>query len=80
MNRNKFLIALVSLVVLGLSACGQKGPLIVERTNDEVRSSQEGLPNEISPSDGSESESEQPTEDELEEQLVYTPSLTCQKA
>ena len=67
MNRNKLLILVASLIVIGLSACGQKGPLIVERTNNEASSSQEGLPNEISPSDGSESESEQPTEDELKQ-------------
>lgn len=50
-------------LVLLLSACGQKGPLIVDPV-EPAATTQEALPNEISPTDGTESESEAESETE----------------
>lgn len=54
------------LLVLSVSACGQKGPLIVDPV-EPAATTQEVLPNEISPSDGTETESEAETETETED-------------
>ena len=60
MIATKNLVCLSALLAgtLSISACGQKGPLIVDRPPEDVIRTQEGLPNEISPDDGSESEAE----------------------
>ncbi len=57
MNKTLSVAAVFSACIL-ISACGQKGPLIVDRPPEDLTRTQEGLPNEISPDDGSESEAE----------------------
>jgi hypothetical protein len=66
-NKNTIRTTAFCLAIgLLISACGQKGPLIVDRPPEDLTRTQEGLPNEISPDDGSESESEADVEVEGE--------------
>lgn len=57
-TKNLVRLSAILAVSLFISACGQKGPLIVDRPPEDITRTQEGLPNEISPDDGSESEAE----------------------
>ncbi len=58
LNKTQYSAIACLILAFTLSACGQKGPLIVDRPPEDITRTQEGLPNEISPDDGSESESE----------------------
>ena len=66
MNKLLSLVATFSACII-ISACGQKGPLIVDRAPEDFTRTQEGLPNEISPVDGSETDSEAAVEVRSEE-------------
>ena len=65
--KNLLRISAILSACLIISACGKKGPLIVDRPPEDFIRTQEGLPNEISPDDGSDSESEAIIEVESEE-------------